>query len=100
MIADIREHHKNDQPEKVEAFLKQFESASINERSIMLRILKQEKRGLIDKAERRDLRKIHRVELVKRKMLLKIAGAWIITLPVSGILSAMFFFMLRGMLLP
>lgn len=100
MIADIREHHVDDHPEEVEAFLKQFEAASISERTIMLRVMKQGKSGLIYKSERRDLKKIHRVELVKRSMLLKIAGAWIITVPASGLLSAMFFFMLRGMLLP
>lgn len=100
MIADIREHHVDNHPEEVDAFLKQFEAATIGERTIMLRVMKQDKASVIDKAERRDLKKIHRVELVKRRMLLKIAGAWIITVPVSGLLAAMFFFMLRGMLLP
>jgi PiT family inorganic phosphate transporter len=100
MIADIREHHVNDNPEEVDAFLNQFEAATISERTVMLRVMKQDKAAVIDKSERRDLKKIHRVELVKRKMLLKIAGAWIITVPVSGLLAAMFFFMLRGMLIP
>ena len=100
MIADIREHHMDDHPEEVEAFLTQFEAASISERSIMLRVMKQDKAAIINKSERRNLKKIHRVELVKRKMLFKIAGAWIITVPVSGLLAAMFFFMLRGMLIP
>ncbi len=100
MIAEIREHHINDHPEEVEAFLRQFEAATISERTIMLRVMKQDKSAVIGKNEQRDLKKIHRVELVKRKMLLKIAGAWIITVPVSGLLAAMFFFMLRGMLIP
>ena len=30
----------------------------------------------------------------------KIAAAWIITVPVSALLAAMLFFMIRGMMLP
>jgi len=37
---------------------------------------------------------------VKRNLLLRIAAAWIVTVPIAAILAAMFFFMLRGMLLP
>lgn len=43
---------------------------------------------------------MHRVELVKRNLLLRIAAAWVITVPLAGLLAAMFYFMLRGMLLP
>jgi len=39
-------------------------------------------------------------ELVKRSALLKIAAAWIITVPISGLLAAMLFFMIRGIMLP
>jgi PiT family inorganic phosphate transporter len=55
---------------------------------------------LLGKQERRGLRRVHRVELVKRNLLLRIAAAWIITVPIAAGLSAMFFFMIRGMMLP
>jgi PiT family inorganic phosphate transporter len=38
--------------------------------------------------------------LVKRSALLKIVAAWIITVPAAGIMSALLFFMIRGMMLP
>ena len=100
MIAEIRSHHEDD-PEAAEAFVSQFEAATITERSDMLRSLKQQKaEGALTNTERKALNKIHRVELVRRHLLIKIAAAWVITVPVSGLLSAMFFFMLRGMMLP
>jgi PiT family inorganic phosphate transporter len=33
-------------------------------------------------------------------MLLKIAAAWVITVPAAGILAAILYFTIRGMLLP
>jgi PiT family inorganic phosphate transporter len=100
MVAEIRHHHKDD-PDAAEAFMKQFEAATITERTSMLRSLKAQKaEGAITSSERKALNKIHRVELVRRHLLFKIAAAWIITVPVSGLLSAMFFFMFRGMMLP
>jgi inorganic phosphate transporter, PiT family len=50
--------------------------------------------------ERKGLRKIQRIELVKRTLLLRIAAAWVVTVPATATLSAMIFFMLRGALLP
>lgn len=41
MIEEIKEHHENDAPEIVDAFLRRFEVASIEEKSMMLRELKQ-----------------------------------------------------------
>lgn len=55
---------------------------------------------LLRKVERKNLGKLHRLELVKRSLLLLIVAAWVITVPLAGIMGAMFFFMLRGMLLP
>jgi PiT family inorganic phosphate transporter len=52
------------------------------------------------KSERKELRNINRVELVKRTLLLRIAAAWIITVPATAILSAMIYFMLRGLMMP
>jgi len=46
------------------------------------------------------LSKIYKQELVRRSHLWKIAAAWIITVPASGLMAAMIFYMLRGLLLP
>ena len=101
MIDDIRLHHVDDSPEVVEAFLEQFETASAQEKGELLREIK-EKKGetILHKKERKGLSKIHRIEIVKRSLLLRIAAAWVITVPASGILAAMIFFMIRGALLP
>ena len=54
----------------------------------------------LSKKERRSLKRVYRHELVKRSALLKIVAAWIITVPVSAVLAAMLFYMMRGMMLP
>ena len=43
---------------------------------------------LLGKKERRGLGRVHRIELVKRNLLLRIAAAWVITVPLAAILAA------------
>jgi inorganic phosphate transporter, PiT family len=101
MMAVIRSHHEGQDETEVRAFLDKFEAAAFEEKGIMLAQLKQHKEDLkITKKERKSLDKEYRKELVKRSAALKIAAAWVITLPFSGLLAAIFFFTLRGMLLP
>lgn len=68
------------------------------------RILKQlQKMGpeaVIDAAQRKELQKALKRQLVKRSSLFKIVSAWIITVPVAAVLAALFYFVLRGMMLP
>ena len=101
-LAEIREHHLDDEPEAVDNFLARFEAADVIEKGTMLREMKSQSgdERLLAKRERRGLRRVHRVELVKRTLLLRIAAAWVITVPVAAVLAAMFFFMIRGMLMP
>jgi len=101
MLEDIRVHHQDDSPEVVEAFLERFELANVTLKGEMLRELKQRSGDkILHNKERKGLGRIHRLELVKRSLLLLIVAAWLITLSLSGAMGAMFFFMLRGMLLP
>ncbi len=101
MVEEIRAHHSEDSPEAVEAFLDRFEAANVTAKGDMLRQLKQQNgEKLLFKGERKGLGRIHRLELVKRSLLLRIVAAWLITVPVAGILAAMFFFMIRGIMLP
>jgi len=102
MLQDIRDHHRDQDPEAVEAFLARFEAADVIAKGEMLREMKAQAAAdrLLGKRERKGLGRVHRIELVKRNLLLRIAAAWVITVPLAAILAAMFFFMIRGMLLP
>ena len=70
------------------------------EKGLILKNLKSQLQQIgISKPERKRMNKHHRQQLVKRSALFRIVAAWIITVPVSALLAAMFFFMLRGMLM-
>ena len=101
ILEEIKHHHDDDDPEAVEAFLLEFKSASIDHKRELLEKLKTHStRAHLTKKERKVLSKIYRQELVRRSHLWKIAAAWIITVPASGLMAAMIFYMLRGLLLP
>jgi PiT family inorganic phosphate transporter len=93
----IKQHTAKKGAKKVAAIQYEFKKASFKRKKQMLKVLKAEK--IVPKKERKKLKKIYRHELVKRSHLYKIAAAWIITVPVSGLLSALFFYTIRGMLL-
>lgn len=101
MIEEIHLHHMDRDEAMVEKFLEEFRSASLDEKSNMLQQLKEHSAiADLNKKERRSLKRVYRHELVKRSALLKIVAAWIITVPVSAVLAAMLFFMIRGIMLP
>jgi PiT family inorganic phosphate transporter len=100
-IREIERHHHGADQAEVEQFMAEFEAAPLETKRQMLILMKQHRaRAELTKKERRQLRRIYRQELVKRSALLKIAAAWLITVPVSGFLAAMLFFTIRGMMLP
>ncbi len=101
MVEQIQLHHLGRDKTDVEQFLEDFQAANLEGKSYMLLQLKQHSVDAdLSKKERRGLKRVYHHELVKRSALLKIAAAWIITVPVSGLMAAMLFFMLRGMMLP
>ncbi|WP_249139018.1 inorganic phosphate transporter [Actibacterium sp. MT2.3-13A] len=103
MLDEIREHHVDEHPEAVEAFLSKFEAADVTTKGEMLRELKRASaagKRLLAKSERKGLRQVHRIELVKRALILRIVAAWLITVPLAATLAAMFFFTIRGMMMP
>ena len=101
MIEEIKLHHVDGSPEEVETLMARFEAATVRERGVMLRELKRLKaESVLRKVDRKNLRKIHKLELVKRSLVIRIAAAWVITVPVAGALAAGFFFMIRGIMLP
>lgn len=101
MIEEIKQHHLGRDQAEVEEYLATFEQAEFIEKGRMLKALKRHVDAPeLSKQERKGLRKLYRKELVKRSIFLKIVAAWLITVPVSALMAAMFYFMLRGMLLP
>lgn len=100
-IEKIRSHHEHRDPEKVELLLQHFQDASIKIKAKILSDLKAKKAiTRLTTKERKSLKKVYKQEIVKRSHLYKIAGAWIITVPISGLLSAFLFFTIRGFMLP
>jgi PiT family inorganic phosphate transporter len=95
-------HHKGD-PDfaQVEAVLQEFRDAPTEEKRRILHELKaMGHEAVISAAQRKELQRALKRQLVSRSSLLKIVSAWVITLPVSAFLAALFYFVLRGMLLP
>jgi PiT family inorganic phosphate transporter len=78
-----------------------FQNAPPEEKQRILKELqKMGPEAVINAAQRKELHKALKRQLVKRSSLFKIISAWIITVPVSAIMAAMFYFVLRGMMLP
>ncbi|MEA3301640.1 MAG: inorganic phosphate transporter, partial [Pseudomonadota bacterium] len=101
IIQDIEHHHQGKDQHVVEEFLEEFGKATIDEKCVMLQQMKAHTaKADLTKKERKALRKVYRQELVKRSALLRIAAAWVITVPASAIMAAMLFFTIRGMMLP
>lgn len=105
IIDEIHRHHQEQDAERhvVDAFLEAFEAASIDEKGRMLKALKkQNKLGqtAISNQERKDLRKVHRENLVKRSVVMRVVAAWIITVPASALMAAVIFYAIRGAMLP
>ncbi len=103
MVYEIKTHHPEDDQAAIDAFLKRFEKASVADKNLMLKELKARSKANndpahISKSERKGLRKAHRKELVKRSQIMKILSAWVITVPATALISALIFFMLKGML--
>jgi inorganic phosphate transporter, PiT family len=105
MLADIKMHHPEGDQTAIDAFMARFANATIEEKGVMLEQLKRNAKQQLDpahfsKMERKGLRKVYREELVKRSQLLRIAAAWVITVPASALMAGLLFYMMRGMMMP
>ncbi len=102
-VAKIRKQLSDDAHDDVDGFLERYEQADLDERGEMLAELKKAQKSdaaIFDKAESKRLSKAHKKELVKRSLVYKIAAAWVITVPAAAAMSAMFYFTIRGIMLP
>ncbi len=102
IVEDVLHQHEGEADfTKAEKVLMNFRNAPPEDKQRMLdEMKKMGAEAVIDAAQRKVLQKALKRQLVKRSSLLKIVSAWIITVPVSAVLAAMFYFVLRGMLLP
>ncbi|MBS9781231.1 MAG: inorganic phosphate transporter, partial [Gammaproteobacteria bacterium] len=106
---DIIEHGKEivkDEKKTLKAYnseLKKLEKKSSKEKADYKRIV--ELYQLIDDEEekikeaKKEIKTAKKVQYVKRDTVKKIIAAWVITVPVAAILSAMVFFMIKGIVL-
>jgi len=101
MVEEIKAHHDEQDEEVIEGFLTDFKKAPLEEKRKLLKQLKKHSaKAELTKSERKKLRKIYKHELVKRSQLIKIAAAWVITVPATGLMAAMLYFTIRGVMLP
>jgi len=83
--------------QQTQAFVERFKEADVSEKREILKELKTlSDASPITSEERKGLKKATKKELVKRSAILRIVAAWIITVPTSGILAALIFYMLLG----
>ncbi|HER35548.1 MAG: inorganic phosphate transporter [Halothiobacillaceae bacterium] len=94
-------HPDSDDDEVMQEYLERFRAASLSQKKRLLQELKSKstrREVHISKRQRKGLKKIYKRELVKRSLVLKVAAAWVITVPAAALLAAMFFFLIRGMM--
>ncbi len=99
---DVEHSIRGNDPGAATDFLVQFNDAVPSEQSAMLRQLRHNPSAGLQLAAANDRRKALPANqaLVKRALLLKIAAAWLITVPASAALAACAFFTIRGFMLP
>ena len=112
---EIKKTHLEVQLEQLEEYKNELESlgklknvdpyliknlmSKINEEK---KIINETEEGKIhmSKIEKKAVKVVKKHQLVKRAALKMIVAAWLITVPVAGIFSAMLYFMIRGIMLP
>lgn len=100
MEQEIIDHHEDHEKQDVQGFLMDFRKAAIPDKQTMLLQLKKHSASAdLTKKERKGLQKVYRKELVKRSAVMKIAAAWVVTVPASGIMAALLYYMIRGMMI-
>jgi len=102
VIEDVVHSHRGDSHfAEVERVMWEFKNAPPEEkRRILERLDEMGRDAVITAGQQRRLKKALKRQLVKRTHVTKIISAWVITVPVSAVMGGMFFFMLRGMMLP
>lgn len=98
MCEQIIKAHKGKDKQIVEQFLRVFAKANIRRKKAMLESLKNKTREsdfFLNKKEKKGLKKFYKRELVKRSEINRIITSWLVTVPVSGLLGALVFMILK-----
>jgi PiT family inorganic phosphate transporter len=94
----IKLHHAGEDRAVVEAFVDEFQQATLEGKRVLLGQLKRHAApAVLSKYERKQLRKVYKQQLVKRSEVLKIVTAWIVTVPATALMGALIYFMIFGM---
>jgi len=112
---EIKKTHLQEQMEKLEEYKNELESlgklkkvdpyliknlmSKINEEKKVINKIDAGKVHM-SKIEKKAVKVVKKHELVKRSAIKMIVAAWLITVPAAGVLAAMLYYMLRGILLP
>lgn len=93
LVREYMSEKKGQTVETATEFVQAFDDASMSEKKLILDGLKS-----ADKAHgrRKKLKRAYREKLVQRSLLVKIVVAWVVTVPISAVLSAALFYMIRG----
>ena len=84
---------------KVDPLLVKTLMLKINEEKTLINKIHEGELLELSKIEKKAIKAVRKHELVKRSALKMILAAWLITVPASALLSAVFYFMIRGILL-
>ena len=101
MCEQIIKAHKGKDQKTIQTFLKNFARAGVKQKSKMLESLKDRAQGdefELSKKEKKELKKFYKHELVKRSEINRIIASWIITVPASGLLGALAFYVIQQVL--
>lgn len=99
-VAEIKAQHPQGDQQAIDDFLARFERASVARKDVLLKELKARSKKSDDpanfsKAERKGLKRVYKQALVKRTQLIRIAAAWVVTVPASGGTAAVFYYLLH-----
>ena len=101
IVAEIHANHPSGDLAEIKRFIQRFDATPFAARAALLADLKaQGKNAGFGKAGRKVIKAVHKQDLVDRTIVLRIFAAWIITVPATGFLAAMIYFLMRGILLP
>ena len=100
--AELNERIRGDDELLVQKFVATFQASAIAEQGAMIKQLRNRSiAGLyLARKDRKSISAVYKKELVKRSLVFRIVAAWLITVPASGIMAAVFYYTVRGYMLP
>ena len=108
MEAVVFAGHQGADRADVEAYLRRFEAAEVQEKKRMLAEMKRRTKqreatetaegALLAKNEQKAMKKAIKKEIVKRSAVMRIVAAWIVTVPATAVLAAVLFYIVRAVL--